>query len=137
MTWHRATSIIAGIGIFLTRLVCGGIMASSHRPPELWAIGPEFRQDFHLDQMFTDYKAGRVNYTVVLPLLGTRIKARVFKDRYRKGDFGFVPLAELGPTPTHVWYYKSGEFDVKQYDNDHLLVHIMYTYVSELKATSG
>lgn len=132
MIWRRIMLAIVGLIILLIGMVWGASIASSHREPELWEISPEFRQGYKLEEMFADYKAGRVVYTVTLPLCGTRIKARVVNTMYRGADFGFVPVAELGETPTHFWYYKSGEFELKEFNEGHFLVHIKDRYVSYL-----
>ena len=114
---------------FLAGLVVAAVFIGSHgKPPKFGDIGPELRQD--ADHAFADYKAGKIVYTVVLPVLDTRIKARVVR-QYDKGDHGFVPIDELGPMPTHFWYYKSGEFGVWIYDEKHLFVLINEHYKGE------
>jgi hypothetical protein len=106
-----------GAGMVVTAV----FMASREKPPELWEIGPELRQE--ADRAFADFKAGKVVYTVMLPLLHTRIKARVVQ-QYRNADQGFVPMSELGPMPTHFWYYNSGEFGLWKYNDEFLFMII-------------
>ena len=120
---------------FLAGLVVAAVFIGSHgKPPELWEIGPELRQD--ADHGFADYKAGKIVYTVMLPLLDTHIKARVVK-QYRNVDHGFVPMSELGPMPTHFWYYNSGEFGLWKYNDDFLFVTIRERYARELERRSN
>jgi hypothetical protein len=89
-----------------------------------------------VDRDFADYNAGKIVYTVMLPLLDTRIKARVVQ-RYRKADHGFVPISELGSMPTHFWYYNSGEFGLFKYNDEFLFVIIRDRYASDLEGRSN
>jgi hypothetical protein len=131
------TVIVVGVACFAFlagMVVMAVFMASRERPPELWEIGPELRQE--VDRDFADYNAGKIIYAVILPLLDTRIKARVVK-RYRNADHGFVPISELGSMPTHLWYYQSGTFGLWKYNNDFLFVIIRERYAHELDRNSS
>jgi hypothetical protein len=45
---------------------------------ELWEISPEFRTA-EVDKMFADYKAGRIPYTLRLPIMGRELRVRIVK----------------------------------------------------------
>lgn len=130
MTDRRVFFAVA-LPMFFFGLVCGGGIVMSHRksPTELGEMLPEFRQE--VDQMFANFKAGRVAYTVSLPLLGRPITATVVSQQ-RNVDYGFVPMSEMGAKPTHFLYYKSGEFGIHEYNNDYMFVTIRSRYVSDL-----
>jgi hypothetical protein len=135
MTARQTVLVVASLGIpvaFFAGLIVGVTSASSQKPPpEAWQISPEFRR-YDVDRMFADYKAGRVIYTVMLPVLGTRVRARVVHNRYSGGDFGFVPMGEIGDLPTQLWYLKRSQFELKKYDDETLFVRIDSRYVIEL-----
>jgi hypothetical protein len=122
---REAELLVAFFAFLAGMLVLAASHSSREKPPELWELGPERRQE--ADSIFADYKAGKVVYTVVLPVLDTRIKARVVR-LHDKGDYGFVPINELGPMPTHFWYYISGEFGLCVYNREHLFVRINEHY---------
>lgn len=138
MPARSAIRTIALTTVFLTGLFGGlviGVVAITvldmTREPEpgLWEISSELREE--ADPMFADYKAGRVLYTTMLPVLGTRIKVRVVNNRYRGADYGFVPLDEVGDAPVHFWFMASG-FELKKYDDEHLFVILKDHYVNEI-----
>ena len=133
----RYTVLVVGVACFafLAGMVVTAVfMTSREKPPGLWELGPELRKD--VDRDFADYKAGKIVYTVMLPLLDTRIKARVVR-QYRNKDHGFVPISELGPMPTHLWYYQSGAYELVKYNNEFLLVIIRGRYANELERNSS
>ncbi len=126
--------VVACLSFLAGMLALLVLQCSGEKPPELWEIGPELRQE--ADRDFADYKAGKIVYTVMLPLLDTRIKARVVK-RYRNADQGFVPISELGSMPTHLWYYQSGAHELWKYNNDFLFVIIRERYAHELERNAS
>jgi hypothetical protein len=98
---------------------------------ELWEISPEFRTD-EVDKMFADYIAGRIPYTLRLPIMGRELRVRIVNEM-RVTYEGFVPLKELADQPTHFWYTKNGECVIRQYDSDTLFVQIRTKYALSLK----
>jgi hypothetical protein len=132
MTSRRIMIVMAVIVTFIAGMVGGAVVAGSRpRPPELWEIWPEQRQG-EVDSMFADYKAGRIIYTALLPVLGSWVKVRVVNDRFRGADYGFVPLSEIGDVPIHFWYLRT-EFELKKYDKEHLFVRLDDRYVNDMK----
>jgi hypothetical protein len=119
--------IIGLLGGYLIGVTRGIVLERDRRannpPAELWQIDPDFRRE-DVDSMFADYDGGRLLYTHSLPVFGKRLRVRVVR-RYRGGDYGFVPLRELGDVPDRFWYSMLGKFEIKQYNNDNLFVVII------------
>jgi hypothetical protein len=116
----------------LSGLLGGALIVAGRGPgPELWEISPEFRRN-EVDGMFADYQAGRISYTLQLPVMGRELKVRILKEM-RVTYEGFVPLKELGDEPTRFWYSKNGECGIRQYDADTLFVQIKTKYALTLK----
>jgi hypothetical protein len=112
-----AVAVIAVPVVFLTGLIVGLTTDRAGKPPtQPWEIDPDFRRE-EVDGMFADYKAGRVLYTVHLPVLGRDLKVRMVNET-RVTYEGFVPWDELGDRPTPFWYHKSGECSIQEYDSD-------------------
>jgi hypothetical protein len=120
---------------FLIGVVCGVGIRMSNGAPELWEIDPDFRRN-EVDEMFADFRAGRIQYTVELPVLDGRLKVQMVSD-LRGADYGLVPLSDVGDVPDHFWYYKVHEFDIKKYDDNTLFVTIKDRYGRTLDKTPG
>ncbi len=83
--------------------------------------------------MYRNFKAGKIQYTALLPIFGSQMKVQVVNDSTRSASFGFVQMDDSSRLPTHFWYFQAGQFEIKRYNDNILFVVIKDRFKNKLE----